>query len=305
MIKYLLTLVICVLTVVSWGSSLVFGEKRIDLNLKGFELNESKVTKNRKTYYIYAVLPGSDIKFSISAEYNRQYTDSATLREKWWSIANKQSPLNKTNIKYYTQGKFAVVEWDFDSPSGSYKHINAYRAEDGVCMDVHMSCANSAMAGGQLTSMLDMDKVSDSTPDEMLLCGIALHRAKSYPEAIESLKAWQKNSQNADVKTSKYRMGIVALGIAYSFCGRLNEAREIFESALLKDPEYPLFHYNLACVFALQNKPSVMLEQLKLAKQFRSNLEPDVPLSNPANNSSFKRFLENPEFKEVCKDWPQ
>jgi tetratricopeptide (TPR) repeat protein len=159
------------------------------------------------------------------------------------------------------------------------------------------------MAGGQLTSMLDMVKVSDSTPDEMLLCGIALHRAKSYPEAIESLKAWQ-NSQNADVKP-QVPDGIVALGIAYSFCGRLNEAREIFESALLRDPEYPLFHYNLACVFALQNKPSVMLEQLKLAKQFRGNLEPDVPLSNPANNSSFKRFLENPVFKEVCKDWPQ
>ena len=302
MIKYLLTLVICVLAVVSWGSSLVFGEKRIDLNLNGFELNESKVTKNRKTYYICATMPGTEIKFSISAEYNRQFTDSATLREKWWDVA-KKSPLNRTNVKYYTHDKFAVVEWDFDSPTGSYKHINAYRAEDGVCMDVHLSCVNSVMAGGQLSSMLNMVKVSDSTLDEILGCGMVLHRAKSYPEAIECLQAWQRKNQSPDFKNSKYRMGIVALGIAYSFCDRIKEAQKVFEQALQKDSEYPLFHYNLACVYAIQNNTDGMLEQLKLARQYRGNLEPDVQLANPVNNSSFKKFLENPGFKEVCKDW--
>lgn len=302
MIKYLLTLILCVLAVVSWGSSLVMGEKRIDLNLNGFELNESKVTKNRKVYYIYAVMPGTDIKFSISAEYNRQFSDSATLREKWWSVA-KKNPLNRTGVKYFTHGKFAVVEWDFDSPTGSYKHINAYRAEGGICMDVHLACVNSVMAGGQLASMLDMVKVNDSTPDEMLGYGMALYRAKSYPEAIECLQGWRRKNKSPEFKNSKYRLGIVALGSAYGICDRLKEAQEVFEKALQKDPEYPLFHYNLARAYAAQNNSAGMLEQLKLARKYRSNLEPDVQLSNPAASPSFKKFLNNPEFKEVCKDW--
>src|ERR1700730_19091056 len=43
-------------------------------------------------------------------------------------------------------------------------------------------------------------------------------------------------------------------GMAYGLAGNLAKARAIFESAVAKDPQYPMYYYNLACADAEEKK---------------------------------------------------
>jgi tetratricopeptide (TPR) repeat protein len=43
-------------------------------------------------------------------------------------------------------------------------------------------------------------------------------------------------------------------GMAYGLAGNLPKARAIFEAAVAKDPEYPMYYYNLACADAGEKK---------------------------------------------------
>ena len=304
MTKILFILFLCISVTASHASTLLLGAKHIDLDLNGFELVESKTAKNRKTYYVTAALPGTGINFSLTAEYNHQILDSAILREQWWRT-DRNNQLFKTCIRNYGYDKFAIVEWDAVTPDGTYKHINAYRAEGGICMNAHFYCVDSPSAAGQLLAMLNLIKISNSTPDEILEYGVTLYRGKSYPEAIECLQKWMQNDQCGKMKDSKHRMATVALGIAYGSYGRFEDSRKVFEDALLKDPEYPLFHYNLASACAGQGDFPKALEHLKLTLKFRDNMDTDVQLPNPGNDPAFKELSSKPDFKALCKDWPQ
>lgn len=295
---------ICLSVTATPAGTLLLGAKRVDLDLNGFELVESKSAKNRKTYYVTAILPGTGINFSLTAEYNHQILDSAILREQWWRT-DRNTQMFKTCIRNYGYGKFAIVEWDAITQYGTYKHINAYRAEGGICMNAHFYCVDSQLAAGQLLAMLGLIKISNSTPDEMLEYGVSLYRGKSYPEAIACLQKWIQSDQCGKIKDSKHRMALVALGIAYSSYGKFKDAQKVFEDALLKDPEYPLFHYNLARACAGQGDFSKVLEHLKLTLKFRDNMDADVQLPNPGNDPAFKEINGNQEFKTICKEWPQ
>jgi len=304
MTKKLFIIFFCMSVMAAHAGTLLLGEKRIDLDLSGFELIESRTAKNHKTYYVAAKLPETGINFSITAEYNHQIFDSALLREQRWRI-DKKNPLFSTCIRKYECNKFAIVEWNADTPDGTYKHINAYRAEGGICMNAHLFCVNSPLAAGQLSAMLNLIKINDSTPDEMLEYGVELYRGKSYQEAIECLQKWLERDYCGNLKNSKHRMAIIAFGISYSNYGRLKDAQKVFEEALLKDPEYPLFHYNLACACAGQGDFPKALDHLKLTLKYRDNLEKFVELPNPVNDLSFKGLSNNAEFKALCKEWPQ
>ena len=304
MTKILFILFLCISVTASHASTLLLGTKRIDLDLNGFELVESKTTKNRKAYYVTAALPGTGINFSITAEYNHQILDSAILREQW-RRPDRDNQWFKTCIRTYGYDKFAIAEWDAATPDGIYRHINAYRAEGGVCMNAHLCCVDSPLAAGLLLSMLNLIKISDSTPDEMLEYGVELYRGKSYPEAIECLQKWLQSDQCGNFKASGHRMAIIALGIAYGSYGRHKNAQKVFADALLRDPEYPLFHYNMASACAGLRDFSKTLDQLKLTLKYRDNLETYAQLPCPGADPAFKELGNNPDFKALCKEWPQ
>jgi Flp pilus assembly protein TadD len=91
------------------------------------------------------------------------------------------------------------------------------------------------------------------------------------------------------------------LGMSYGISGNLPKAKEVFESAVRDDPTYPLFHYNLACAAAETNDFDEALEQLKIAFQDRANGNPGEGMPDPAKDDSFKRYLNDPRFRELSK----
>src|SRR2546426_9308646 len=64
-----------------------------------------------------------------------------------------------------------------------------------------------------------------------------------------------------------------------------------------KDPAYPLFYYNLACVAADKSDVAEAERNLKLAYQYRKNMIPGEPFPDARGDDSFQVLLRNKEFR--------
>lgn len=92
------------------------------------------------------------------------------------------------------------------------------------------------------------------------------------------------------------------LGLSYAYDAEYKEAEGAYLAALKEDPEYPIFHYNLACVYAETRKLADALDELKQAWQLKDNMPKGQPFPDPRKDDSWRDYLDNPQFKDVVRD---
>jgi tetratricopeptide (TPR) repeat protein len=85
-------------------------------------------------------------------------------------------------------------------------------------------------------------------------------------------------------------------GIAYGMAGDLHKSRQIFETAITRDPFYPLYYYNLASVDAEQNDLPAARRHLQQAFARKANLNPGESMPDPTTSDSFLLFKDNKPF---------
>jgi tetratricopeptide (TPR) repeat protein len=85
-------------------------------------------------------------------------------------------------------------------------------------------------------------------------------------------------------------------GIAYGVSGNIQKARAIFESAIQKDREYPMYYYNLACADAEEKNLPEARRHLQQAFARKANGNPGEPMPDPTNDDSFLPFQGDKEF---------
>jgi tetratricopeptide (TPR) repeat protein len=118
-------------------------------------------------------------------------------------------------------------------------------------------------------------------------------------------KALDLEKQNRTLDKTFWKVLIDNLGMAYGITGDLDKAKETFEYGISKDPDYPLFYYNLACTYGEKKDMDKAIEYLKLAFDRRENMIPGEKMPNPATDSSFKRFMNNEKFLAALKELKQ
>jgi tetratricopeptide (TPR) repeat protein len=85
-------------------------------------------------------------------------------------------------------------------------------------------------------------------------------------------------------------------GMAYGISGDIHKARTIFEVAIEKDPDHPLYYYNLACADAEEhNLPAARLH-LQEAFARKANGNSGEPMPDPTKDNSFTPYKSNKEF---------
>ena len=85
-------------------------------------------------------------------------------------------------------------------------------------------------------------------------------------------------------------------GMAYGISGNIPKARAIFDAAIAKDPEYPMYYYNLACADAEEKKLTDARTHLQQAFDRRANLIPGEKFPDPTKDDSFLPYRDNKEF---------
>ncbi len=136
--------------------------------------------------------------------------------------------------------------------------------------------------------------------------GSAHYIRHDYKKAIIPYsKALELEKKEPTLDKTLWRVLIDNLGMAYGISGQLAKAKETFEYGLSKDPNYPMFHYNLACTYGEMNDLDNAIVNLKLAFEHKNHAIPGEGMPNPATDSSFKRFLRNERFRKVLREIEQ
>jgi tetratricopeptide (TPR) repeat protein len=94
------------------------------------------------------------------------------------------------------------------------------------------------------------------------------------------------------------------LGMAYGVTGEIDEAREVLEYGIAQEPGYPLFYYEMACVYAETGDRAMVLEYLRRAFERRANVIPGVAMPDPESDDSFQKFMDDPAFVAALRNLP-
>jgi tetratricopeptide (TPR) repeat protein len=78
--------------------------------------------------------------------------------------------------------------------------------------------------------------------------------------------------------------------------GDIAKARALFEAAIARDPDYPLYYYNLACADAEEKKLADAQVHLQQAFARKANVIPGEVMPDPSKDDSFLPYRDDKEF---------
>jgi tetratricopeptide (TPR) repeat protein len=104
-----------------------------------------------------------------------------------------------------------------------------------------------------------------------------------------------KDDGSSDSKTWR-RVATDQAGMSYGVGGDIPRGRAIFEAAIVKDPDYPMYYYNLACADAGENKLDDARGHLQQAFARKANVIPGETVPDPTKDESFQPYKDNADF---------
>ena len=224
-------------------------------------------------------------------------------RQFYWN-KGKQSPFKKEQIKMYEIGPIAAVEYLVPENRGvkiNQQNINAYLAEGGYWIDVHLSKSDyKAGAEDPLQSVVKSIRINRAyTPGvkELLGYGAMYYMKKDYKSAARQYeKALELEKKKATLDRKLWKYLVDQLGMSYGISGELAKSKQLYEWAIKEEPEFPMFYYNLACTNAEMGNKNEALNNLRMAFKYKGNMLPGETLPDPKNDSSFKKYLADKQF---------
>jgi len=234
--------------------------------------------------------------------------DASGLREYDWGGLRK-GPFKAEEVKTSERGSTALLEYMVDSFQGKnlhQKNVFAYMVSGDQWFSVHISKVGySADDDVFFNSFLDGVKLLENfQPDSKtrFRYGSLFYLQQKWPLAIAQYeRALDLERAKKELPQSEWRVLVDNLGMAYGISGQLEKARRLFEFGITQDPEYPMFHYNLACSDAEMNNLDDALQDLKAAFRYRANSIPGEGMPDPAKDSSFEKYVNDSRFKAVAQ----
>lgn len=92
------------------------------------------------------------------------------------------------------------------------------------------------------------------------------------------------------------RVTIDQAGMAYGVSGDIPKARALFNAAIAKDPDYPMYYYNLACADAEEKDLADARLHLEQAFTRKANVIAGEKMPDPTKDDSFLPYRKNKEF---------
>lgn len=115
-------------------------------------------------------------------------------------------------------------------------------------------------------------------------------------------RALELENRDPSLPLDKWRTLVDNLGMAYGISGDLDRARETFDYGIARDPEYPMFHYNLACTYAEMRDRDTAIEELRLAFRYQANMIEGEEMPDPRADESFSHYLDDAEFMRALDE---
>ncbi len=88
------------------------------------------------------------------------------------------------------------------------------------------------------------------------------------------------------------------LAMAYGITNDLSNSQKVIEYGISKDPNYPMFYYNLACIAGEKGDARNAKANLKLAYDRRANVLPGESLADARTDDSFQKLMQDRDFRD-------
>jgi len=118
---------------------------------------------------------------------------------------------------------------------------------------------------------------------------------KAAAPVFEQALTQLESAGRPDTKTMR-RVTTDQAGMAYGMSGDIAKSRALFEAAIAKDPDYPLYYYNLACADAEERKLPDAQVHLQQAFARKANVIPGESMPDPTKDDSFLPYRDNNQF---------
>jgi tetratricopeptide (TPR) repeat protein len=285
----------------------------LDLDLTAFDPPEFEFTPDLKTAHLSATNEATG--YMITAAVNPATNANSTAAERNGMIARlRHEGFKLKDLKTYEQGDRAFLEYTLrDLPKElpnlegfTQRNGFAFIAHDGFWIDVHISCTGFKKTDADrisaFISSLSLNRSFRPLSFDIWLPGMLLYRGKDYPAVIAWLtQALEWDTREPSLARDQRLAATDNLGMAYGICGMLQKAREVFTTAITEHPEYPMFYYNLACTEAEDGNLDAALKSLRLTLEHKGNMIRGEKLPDPMTDDSFKKYLDDPCFREVAR----
>lgn len=281
----------------------------LEVGAQGFEVRQNQLSPRGDARRLFAVDRSTGVNMSVFLEKAAGKGGSHACRTYYWSRA-KQSPMKKDDVKLSELGRMALVEYivkEFSGVPVDQKNINAYLAQGETWIDIHLSKVQYKPGDRKLfDSVLKGVRIDERfSPGSFEQLAFASHffMLRNYQKAIEYYeKALTLEKTSPKLDRRFWYVLVDSLGMAYGISGRLKEAKETLEYGISKSPKYPMFHYNLACTYAEMDDLDNAAKYLKKAFEYKENMIPGERMPDPRKDSSFRRFLGEPEFLRALEE---
>jgi tetratricopeptide (TPR) repeat protein len=287
----------------------------LELDDSGFTTRDNEIQPDGRRYFL-AENAKTRVVVSVFLEASKEPAQPGeckhSLEEKAKSNASLASARLR-GIEYRDSGELQILEFvlpEFDGVPKNQKNVFGCLIKDDVFVDIHISKlffkpSDQPLFDALLQSIHIVPRDASDAPaltgNSMLLFqeGSRFFLAHQYREAISPyLRALEIEKITPSLQKNLWRVLIDNLSIAYGITGDLKRARETLNYGVSKDPDYPNFYYNLACVTAEKGDVSGAEMNLKLAFDRRENVIPGETFPDARVDDSFQKLLQQKEFRQ-------
>ena len=270
-----------------------------------FEIDELAVKSNGDEYRVRA----SDGTLQLSAALfvwpEQSALTAATCRD---AMLKSDGPkalaaVNRSSMKSTSGADIALAV------SSAPSAVRAFVASGNLCGDILFSQPDSAqpLPMDRVKTILNSVRFDPQTKttfhDAFAYATIAFdnHDLQGAVHAYRDALALVATS---DDPKKWQRISTDQLSISYGMAGALDESRAVNVAAIKRDPDYPMYYYNLACAEAEQSNATDARANLQLAFDHRANVLPGESLPDPATDDSFQTLMQDPDFAAFVKFLP-
>jgi tetratricopeptide (TPR) repeat protein len=303
--------------------ALQFNMKNYEIQIHDFLPNlqgEKLQGKNKKNNLVMSVFVVPAEKKISAGEYrDLSYKDLMNI------------PAKKSELKTYDKESMAFTEYtikklkdtkgmgpEFEDmikriggdADFNQRHMFVYLVKGDTWVNFHLSKVFYSKADADLfddfiQSIRVVDPYEPTSADSFKF-GSYFFRENNHKEAIKHYKrALDREKVKQELSNDYWLILVDNLGMSYGISGDFANAKSTFEYGLSIRPTYPMFYYLLACNYAEQNDLDNSLKNLKLAFKYKDNMIKGEVMPNPAQDTSFKQFLNEKRFSDFLKSLNQ
>jgi tetratricopeptide (TPR) repeat protein len=287
----------------------------LEMDAPGLALRRNEIQSDGRRYF----LAENDQTHMIASVFLEKMNGPAAPGECRRSLKDKEkhnASLSLNGLKgvaYRESEGMEILEFslpEFNGMPANQKNVFACLIKDDVFVDIHLSKLRFRAADQPaLDALLQSFHFAAKEPMtaavpvgsslQLFQQGSRYFLSQNYRESIGPYRqALDIERVTPTLEKKLWYVLVDNLAMAYGITNDLANSRKVIEYGISKDPNYPVFYYNLACIAGEKGDAQGAKANLKLAYDRRANLLPGETFLDARTDDSFQKLMQDNDFRQ-------